>query len=73
VQSHHKDSTILEIVLREGQNREIRRILARLGHKVMRLIRVAVGPVRLGNLPAGASRPLSREEVAALWKATKNN
>ena len=71
IQSHHKESTVLELVLREGQNREIRRILARLGHKVMRLIRTAVGPIRLGNLPPGASRPLSREEVAALWKATK--
>ncbi len=69
--SHHKGSTVLELVLREGQNREIRRILARLGHKVMRLIRTDVGPVRLGNLPPGASRPLSREEVAALWKETK--
>ena len=52
--SHHKGSSVLELVLREGQNREIRRILARLGHKVMRLIRTAVGPIRLGNLPPGA-------------------
>ncbi len=71
VLSHHKESSLLEMVLCEGHNREIRRILARLGHKVLRLIRVAVGPVRLGNLPPGAFRPLSREEVAALWKATK--
>jgi 23S rRNA pseudouridine2605 synthase len=69
--SHHKGSTILELLLREGQNREIRRILARLGHKVMRLIRTAVGPIRLGSLPPGASRPLSKDEVAELWKATK--
>jgi len=68
VQSHHKKSSVLEMVLREGQNREIRRVLARLGHKVMRLIRIAVGPIRLGTLPPGASRPLSREEIAALWK-----
>jgi 23S rRNA pseudouridine2605 synthase len=59
------------MVLREGQNREIRRVFARLGHKVMRLIRIAVGPIRLGNLPPGASRPLTREEVAALWKEAK--
>jgi len=71
IQSHHKQSSVLEMVLREGQNREIRRVLARLGHKVLRLIRTAVGPIRLGNLPPGASRPLSRDEVAALWKATK--
>ena len=71
VQSHHKQSSVLELVLREGQNREIRRVLARLGHKVLRLIRTAVGPIRLGNLPPGASRPLSKDEVAELWKATK--
>jgi 23S rRNA pseudouridine2605 synthase len=69
--SHHKNSTVLEMVLREGQNREIRRVLARMGHKVMRLIRTSVGPVRLGNLPPGAFRLLSRDEVAALWKDTK--
>jgi 23S rRNA pseudouridine2605 synthase len=66
--SHHKESTILEMVLREGQNREIRRILARLEHKVLRLIRIAVGPVRLGTLPPGRWRTLTREEVAALRK-----
>ena len=41
----------LEIVLNEGRNREIRRILARVGHKVLRLKRIAFGPLRLGNLP----------------------
>lgn len=66
VKSHHKESTTLEMVLREGKNREIRRILARVGHKVLRLTRTAVGPVRLGTLPPGGSRPLTREELAAL-------
>lgn len=68
VRSHHGDSTVLEVVLREGKNREIRRVLARVGHKVMRLTRLAVGPVRLGNLPSGASRALRREEVDALYR-----
>ena len=54
------------MVLREGKNREIRRILARVGHKVLRLTRTAVGPVRLGTLPPGGSRPLTHEEIAAL-------
>jgi 23S rRNA pseudouridine2605 synthase len=71
VKSRHKESTILEIVLREGQNREIRRLLARLGHKVQRLVRIAVGPIRLGDLPPGGWRALKREEVAALWRASK--
>lgn len=62
-------ATELEIVLREGKNREIRRILARLGHKVQHLRRIAVGPLRLGEVPAGAYRVLSREEVRKLWEA----
>ena len=66
VKSHHKESTMLEIVLREGKNREIRRILAQLGHKVMKLSRIAVGPIRLGDMPLGAVRKLSKEEIAAL-------
>jgi 23S rRNA pseudouridine2605 synthase len=66
VKSHHKESTHLEIVLREGKNREIRRILARLGHKVMKLTRIAVGPIRLGEMPPGSVRKLSKEEIAAL-------
>ncbi len=66
VKSHHKESTVLEMVLREGKNREIRRILARVGHKVLRLTRTAVGPVRLGTLPLGGVRRLTHEEVKAL-------
>jgi len=66
VLSHHKESTTLELVLREGKNREIRRILARVGHKVLRLTRTAVGPVRLGSLPPGAHRLLSPKELETL-------
>ena len=53
------DSTWLRVVLAEGKNREIRRMLAKLGHKVMRLRRVAIGPVQLDRLPKGKSRKLS--------------
>lgn len=60
------DSAYLEIVLNEGQNREIRRLMARVGHKVMRLKRVGFGPIRLGDLPAGAFRPLSTDEMKLL-------
>ena len=64
-------STEMEIVLREGKNREIRRILARLGHKVQTLRRIAVGPLRLGDVPPGAYRVVSTQEVEKLWKATE--
>jgi 23S rRNA pseudouridine2605 synthase len=64
-----KQSTILEMVLDEGRNREVRRLLARVGHKVQRLKRIAVGPVRLGDLPAGAVRPLTKKEVESLQAA----
>lgn len=64
-----KHSTLLEIVLAEGRNREIRRILARVGHKALRLKRVALGPVRLAELPPGAVRPLARQEVRELKQA----
>jgi 23S rRNA pseudouridine2605 synthase len=66
VKSRHKKSTLLEMVLDEGRNREVRRLLARVGHKVQRLTRIAVGPVRLGDLPAGAVRPLTPKEIKGL-------
>ena len=67
--SPHKKSSILEIALREGKNREIRRMLARVGHKVLHLKRVAVGPVKLGKLLAGDYRPLTNEEISRLYSA----
>ncbi|MEC9095828.1 MAG: pseudouridine synthase, partial [Planctomycetota bacterium] len=57
-------------VLAEGKNREIRRVLARVGHKVLQLKRIAIGPVRLGELPEGAYRELTVAEVKALKRLT---
>jgi 23S rRNA pseudouridine2605 synthase len=65
------ESTWLQIVLNEGKNREIRRMLARLGHKVMRLRRVAIGPVHLRHLGPGKARRLEHQEVAALQRTAQ--
>jgi 23S rRNA pseudouridine2605 synthase len=59
-------STILEVTLSEGRNREIRRLFSRVGHKVMKLERVAFGPLRLRGVTVGKFRPLSREEMKLL-------
>jgi 23S rRNA pseudouridine2605 synthase len=65
------ESTWLEIVLAEGKNREIRRMLARLDHKVMRLKRTALGPIKLDRLPKGKARKLKPDEVERLRRATQ--
>lgn len=60
------NSTFLDLELRQGQNREIRRLLARLGHKVMQLQRTGFGPLRLGRLKTGKFRTLKSQEHKAL-------
>jgi 23S rRNA pseudouridine2605 synthase len=71
MRTHHKESAVLEMVLDEGKNREIRRMLARLGHKVHQLKRVAVGPLSLGNLLPGQCRQLSWTEIEELRKGAE--
>lgn len=56
----------IEVALDEGKNRQIRRIFDAIGIEVLRLVRVAVGPLVLGNLAKGSCRPLKQEEKAAL-------
>lgn len=71
IKRHRKGCTEIEIVLSEGKNREIRRILARAGHKVVLLRRIAIGSLKLGLLPVGGSRPLTRQEVNKLYTITE--
>jgi 23S rRNA pseudouridine2605 synthase len=56
----------LELILDEGKNRQIRRMLHALGVEVLRLIRVSIGPLQLGDLPKGTHRSLTSAELAAL-------
>ncbi len=58
----------LEITLREGRNREIRRMLAKFGHKVRRLLRIRMGKLSIRKLPVGSFRPLDDSEVRHLHK-----
>ncbi len=64
-------NTWLEIVLEEGKNRQIRRMLEHLGIEVLRLIRVSIGPVALGQLPKGQTRVLAAAEKSSLDQAMK--
>ncbi|MEI7780937.1 MAG: pseudouridine synthase [Planctomycetota bacterium] len=73
LKSQHKQSAVLEMVLDEGKNREIRRMLAQLGHKVHQLKRVAVGKLSLGSLLPGQHRQLAWSEVDALRKDAINH
>jgi 23S rRNA pseudouridine2605 synthase len=66
------NSTWLRIVLSEGKNREIRRMLAKLDHKVLRLKRVEIGPLEIGSLALGKSRPLSLAELKRVRRAAED-
>ena len=64
-----QDRTVLDVTLKEGQNREIRRMMARLGFNVRRLQRTAIGPVQLKGLGPGKWRMLTTAERGALFRA----
>ncbi len=66
-----KDTSWIEITLTEGRNREIRRLLAKIGHKVRVLKRVSIGSLKLGDLPSGAHRELTKFELNALQRVSK--
>ena len=63
----------VEIVLHEGRKHIVRRMMEAVGHPVTRLIRTAVGPIRLGDLRPGGFRHLSQAEVTALYRAVSRD
>ncbi|RNM11085.1 pseudouridine synthase [Nocardioides pocheonensis] len=66
VVSSTADRGIVELVIHEGRNRIVRRLLDHVGHPVKRLTRTAIGPVRIGTLKAGSIRELTGDEVGSL-------
>jgi 23S rRNA pseudouridine2605 synthase len=65
----HGGETLLEMVMGEGRKREVRRMLEFVGHEVLGLVRIAIGPVRDPALRPGEWRMLSLDEVRALYRA----
>lgn len=62
-------STFLEITITEGRNRQVRRMVEAVGGHVLKLVRIRIGPLRLGSLAPGACRPLTADEVRSLQQA----
>lgn len=60
------DKAVIDITIREGRNRQIRRMCEEAGLKVLRLTRIAEGALRLGKLPSGRARELTPEEIASV-------
>ncbi|HEX4823032.1 MAG TPA: pseudouridine synthase [Candidatus Polarisedimenticolaceae bacterium] len=58
--------TVFEITLKEGRNRQVRRMVEALDAKVLKLVRIAIGDLRIGDLPIGKTRPLTADEVRRL-------
>jgi pseudouridine synthase len=66
VQRGRRPTTQLLLTLREGRNRQVRKMCAAVGHPVQRLVRVRIGPIELTDLPAGRWRDLTPAEIASL-------
>lgn len=71
--SRARNKSVLEITLREGRNRQVRRMLANVGHKVRELVRVKFGPLTLRGLEPGQSRSLTPREVKELRRLGQGN
>lgn len=65
------DTTLLEITIHEGKNRQVRRMCEHIGHRVLSLRRVSIGPIKIGDLQRGRYRHLTKREVKRLMKVVK--
>jgi len=63
--------TFLELTITEGRNRQVRRMIEAVGSKVLKLVRTAIGPIRIEDLPIGKWRRLTPEEVRALGRVSE--
>lgn len=66
VRRETREGMVVSVVLKEGRNREVRRLMEAVGYPVLRLRRVRFGPIRLGDLPPGGWRELTKREIRAL-------
>ena len=67
--SQDNQVSVLRMAIREGRNRQVRRMCSAVGFPVKRLVRIAIGPIKLGDLKAGAMRELTLAEVSKLKQA----
>jgi len=67
------DQGLLKITIHEGRNRQVRRMCDAVGHPVVRLVRVRIGPITDSSLIAGSWRELTNEEVRSLYEASTNS
>ncbi|MDB5295404.1 MAG: pseudouridine synthase Rsu, partial [Phycisphaerales bacterium] len=67
-----KGATVMEVTIREGRNRQVRRMLAKFGHKVRDLTRIQMGPLTLSGVGPGKFRPLTEWEVKQLYSTAKS-
>lgn len=63
-----RETSVLDITIHEGKNRQVRRMFEAVGHPVVALARLRFGPLRLGDLPPGQTRPLTEKELAQLGR-----
>jgi pseudouridine synthase len=73
INSVQNGNAIVELIIREGRKRQVKRMMQTIGHPVLELRRIALGPLRLGGLAPGASRPPDRAELEALMELKRKS